>query len=66
MTQGSKVCYGDFQWLKAIHDNQVAGRGPVVVPEQEKRKMLDHGLVRETPIGLEMTNKGYRLISEQD
>jgi hypothetical protein len=67
MTQGSKVCFGDFKWLKAIHDCEVAGGGAVIdVPEEDRHKMLEHGLVRETPAGLAMTNKGYRLVAEQD
>jgi hypothetical protein len=67
MTQGSKASFGGFAWLKPIHDREVAGGGVVIdVPEDERRKMLEHGLVRETPAGLQLTNKGYRLVSEQD
>ena len=66
MTQGSKVCFGDFPWLKAIHDAEVAGRPHDRVPDEARRAMVEHGLVRETAQGLEMTNKGYRLVSEQD
>lgn len=67
MTQGSKVCFGDFKWLKAIHDREVTGGGVVIdVPEDERRNLIEHGLVRQTAAGLEITNKGYRLVSEQD
>jgi hypothetical protein len=67
MTQGSKASFSEFAWLKPIHDRAVAGGGVVIdVPEEERRRMLEHGLVRETPAGLELTNKGYRLVAEQD